>query len=555
MEKVKKPRNIKPHKLLEMFYPANYADEDECKHYLRYKYGITIDPTTDPDLSSENLLIDLYKRSLKLIKNYIDEPIMDSYVQWDILYLLIKEYLYLYCTSLKTKRTAENPYSESKLATIFTPIQNDKEQYAKTLEKYYLELESEEFFHRFKEEEFFALFESKPYSIIAYNLIGLSHENSWLLYSIKNWPALKHKELADKLSQYIRYRKPFCDDNLIHILKLELSLDTLKELFEEVLTTLKNAYATSKKNYDWSSYSKEQQNLALNLLISSFSKIYDETISKTVSTEKYLWSKLAGEKIEPYRIEITKLFLSYLEIMNNNHKSTKGFSISAIQWVDYVVALQEAYKKIKPSFRKPSNIEKCRYASALWINELLFPTLSIMEFIYSSTVEKSLSTAININDTTHLGYLCFNLLHCPNTFIRDELLNNFNHCEYTEEWDTRLSETVDWFSKVYYPLLETVFHLQFKNYFPDLDSLEQFLSKLPFSFFDDFFQKYNQLFKLIEDLGKNRTKKRKKVNTLGSKKSIIVETFLNEYLQTYGVYKEIENVKINTPVTMTQLLF
>ena len=240
--------------------------------------------------------------------------------------------------------------------------------------------------------------------------------------------------------------------------------------------------------------------------------------------------------------------------MHNNRKSKKGSSIGTAQWLDYVVALQEAYDKIFPPNQQPSNIYICRYASALWINELLIPTLSVIEFIHADLIENSLTDALNDNDVTELGYLCFNLVHCPNTFIREALLNNFTEYEYIEEWNSRLAETVNWLSKVYYPLLETVFHLQFKHHFHDLDSLELFLQNLPLSFFDDFFKKYRRLFDIISDLSDKRTKNLKKVNALGSKKSIIAETFLDDYLHTYGAYKEIKNVKINTPVTLEELL-
>ncbi len=122
------------------------------------------------------------------------------------------------------------------------------------------------------------------------------------------------------------------------------------------------------------------------------------------------------------------------------------------------------------------------------------------------------------------------------------------------DWNERIEQLVDWLSMVYYPLLETVFHIYFKQFFHDIDSLEKFLLELPDSFFDGFLLKYRTLFDSIKGLAEKRTKNFRKVKVLGAKKSAIVEIFLKDIMNTYDIYREKRNVKINVPVKLEEVL-
>jgi len=359
-------RTISGENIRKIFYPADYSDLDKVRNYLFYKYGIDLEKYNKVDNASEGLelLKELYQKSSYIIFQVYGEQLSDNYQHGDILYLLLKEYLYLYCNSLKTKRDNSNPYSEEYLAKKFS----DKIDYAKTIRKYYNELHKNDYFHMFEHEDFYALLENEPYNVIAYNIIALSHENPLLLHHNTNAPDTKPLSLNEY--EQIRIKESinnsFLDNFFI------CNKENIENVFTKTLIYVSIFYDNKlidDKIYKWDTYENSEKQIALKLLYFHFSEFFDDFIHNSFfpQEDQLSWERLSSEQQFFCKEKLEKLFIKHLNQEQVRKRRKKGIIFNARQWSNYAESSTNAFYRIFPDYTKSSNTYICNYLTSIWI--------------------------------------------------------------------------------------------------------------------------------------------------------------------------------------------
>lgn len=553
-------RTVNGQKIRELFYPADYSDPNKIANYLLYKYGITFKQNSQKNLEGLKLLEYLYEEVLNLIVKIFGEQIADEFKQADLLYLLLKEYLYLYCNSLKTKRDDANPYSEEYLVRKFSNKQNTSD-YAKTIREYYKELDAYDFFQTFKHEDFYALLENDPYDVIAYNIIALSHENSLLLYyknnhlNVNPLPYRTLKQMQDEGSQY----DPF--ENCLSINRMKIDKRDIEDI---IYKTLKYIYILYDKKRDdsiylWKNYTDDEKEVTLKLLFFHFSEIYDYYIENSSLEKKKLWDNLSQQEQTLYKKDITEIFEKQLEQEFVRKRRKKGSIFNPWKWKNYIQCSADAFYKIFPDKSTTTNTDKCNYLASIWLHEALIPAFILKEYLNSNrvqsfleeiTVPNSMPITIGKTETEKLAETVLKLCHCPNIFIHKILLNEFEDYKELGKWCKETSEKIEYLSMIHYPLLETVFHLLFARYFQDLPSVENLINQLPETFFNNALDNYKKLFDSNED-----SKPKKEKPTMKISETVMIENFLTNYVFQYDMFENNKYHKIDLPLKADQILY
>lgn len=189
-----------------------------------------------------------------------------------------------------------------------------------------------------------------------------------------------------------------------------------------------------------------------------------------------------------------------------------------------------------------NSIKISKYLQTIWINESIFPTFSLLEFIESETVDVILRTEESLKETDpesgrkgveYVSDVLFEVMNCPNIFCIKDIVNT-DYVEF-EDWVKKTQDEAEMLTKVYYPLLETVFHILCEQYFQDRKEFENYLLTIPHTFFESVYRESNSLFESVMEKKKlfDKIISRKKV-FLSDSQSECIKNYAEYYTLTYG---------------------
>ena len=525
--------------LFDYFFPADYANIEECKKYLYYKYGI--DLSACQKITTKTCGMDFWKALYYQAKGYIEGfyPGLETKKseEMDMLYLLLKEHLYFQLLSIKDKE--DYSYNAVELSKAYA---TKGKEFSKTMYVRIREVEKDKYLEIVNRAEFKKLVSEKPYDMVAFNLIGLSHDN-YIYLRVRN--ESKKRDINPSLEQLLKHDTCFDGKYITFEPGVAIMKSTLDTVFETTRSLMVQLYDKGELRHVWDEYEKEEQRVISIILYELFSKIYDDVVEHAYITEKDTkpyWNRLDKESLEEKKNNVLDRYIQFLITYDDVKRRKKGSFAKSEQWLEYAVKLNNAYMELVTDKFEYNSIKISKYLQTIWINESIFPTFSLLEFIESETVDVILRTEESLKETDpesgrkgveYVSDVLFEVMNCPNIFCIKDIVNT-DYVEF-KDWVKKTKDEAVMLTKVYYPLLETVFHILCEQYFQDRKEFENYLLTIPHTFFESVYRESNSLFESVMEKKKlfDKIISRKKV-FLSDSQSECIKNYAEYYTLTYG---------------------
>lgn len=504
-------RKMEQSDFIKCMYPMDYGDPEYIM-MLKYKYDIKVDSTLCKeemgDSLPENILEQVYDRALELIKKNKETEAWwmaintEDFKKSDLRYLISKEYLWAYYSTLKSRQY--NSFVCSKLNEMF--YDKDKENIDsinRSFRSKYRKYKDTLHIKQLTKPDYKVLLHDKqPYAIISYILIKHA---SWNPVFKRLIMLQSEAERYDEEIDMMLKRSTGAPGQKVRIGDKEFERENIELKVFKILFQILEV-VNKKKLPKWEDYTLREKGFLRFIASLSFRTVFNDQF-ESLGVESKKWENLSEEEQEYYCESLIKEFASYYSEKNERIRKERSYNSSSFSeyrryFQEVTKSVQEARIHLKKTADLNENSVESK-AATYYIAEKIFPLYSIIDYMSLESFQKLMSSEAlqSVYEDRYSTFYNFidavvSLSRCPNVYAQRAILESVlgdrdNSNGTISKITKKLNEYVKYYSEYYYPALEGTFHMLIEELLemnPNYrkEDLLQMYPKDTFAEFDDY---------------------------------------------------------------------